>query len=31
VLPDAEKIAAELTKARLALDARRKGVREDQT
>lgn len=30
VLPDADKIAAELTKARVALEARRKGVREDQ-
>lgn len=30
VLPNAEKIAAELTKARLALETRRKGVREDQ-
>lgn len=30
VLPDVDKIAAELTKARLALEARRKGVREDQ-
>ena len=30
VLPDADKIAAELTKARLALEARRKGVREDR-
>ncbi len=30
VLPDADKIAAELTKARLALETRRKGVREDR-
>jgi hypothetical protein len=30
VLPDADKIAAELTKARLALEASRKGVREVQ-
>jgi predicted nuclease of restriction endonuclease-like (RecB) superfamily len=31
VLPDAEKIATELTKVRLALETRRKGVREDQS
>ncbi len=31
VLPDADKIAAELTKARLALESRRKGAREDQS
>lgn len=30
VLPDADKIAAELTKARIALEIPRKGVREDQ-
>jgi hypothetical protein len=30
VLPDADQIAAELTKARLALETRRKGARKDQ-